>query len=67
MAADYMGFAYNSLTTTDRGMKFDAGVPWGVARIILLELTNPIYITAAILQNGGRFEVFSLLIGNDNT
>jgi hypothetical protein len=54
MVADSRCFANNSATTIHKGMKFDTYVPWGVPGILLQELTNSIYITAAILENGGR-------------
>jgi hypothetical protein len=52
-------FAYNSGTVRHTAMKFDADVPWGDPLNILEERTNLIYITTAILKNGGRYRVFA--------
>jgi hypothetical protein len=53
-------FAYNCETIIHRDMKFHKEVFWGIPEIILYELSNPIYIAAAILKNFSRIEVFWL-------
>jgi hypothetical protein len=52
MAAIIFFFAHNSGTVRHTGMKFDT--------YVLEERTNLSYITAAILENGGRDQVFCL-------
>jgi hypothetical protein len=54
------GFTYNSGTVIDAGMKFDTDVRRVVPGTILREQKNLSYISAALLENGGRYKVFCL-------